>query len=214
MRLRFCSLALVLALAPGALLAQTPPATGVPAPAPVQSSPLPAPAAPGTRTTLFPSLGDQTDVDEGMLPAKPAAVLSGTSSWDDAFDNLKNAFVKIEDELRKAGIAPTGRPMTVFLETDDKGCRYEAMVPIAQAPEGRGELTPEIRFGKTPEGKSFRFVHKDAYADIDGTYDTIEAYLDVKNIEVKPPFIEEYVTDLTDAQDTGLEVNIYVQPKG
>jgi effector-binding domain-containing protein len=208
MRLRFCSLALVLALAPGAALAQTP--------APAQPAPtLPtAPISPGTRTTLFPSLGDQTDVDEGMLPAKPAAVLAGTSSWDDVFNNLKNAFAKIEDELKKAGIVPTGRPMTVFLETDDKGCRYEAMIPISQVPEGRSELTPEIRFGKTPEGKSFRFVHKDAYADIDGTYDTIEAYFDVKNIEVKPPVIEEYVTDLTDAQDAGLEVNIYVQPKG
>ena len=230
MRLRFCSLALVLALAPGALLAQTPPAAGVPTPPPVQSSPLPPltpgsgpapgaqapalPAAPGTRTTLFPTPGDQTDVDEGVLPAKPAAVLSGASSWDDAFANLKGAFARIEGELGKAGIAPTGRPLTVFVHTDDNGFRYEAMVPIAQAPEGRGELTPEIKFGRTPEGKSFRFVHKDAYDEIDGTYETITAYLDAKDIEAQDAFIEEYVSDFTDAQDTNFEVNIYVQPKG
>ena len=229
MRLRFCSLALVLALAPGALLAQTPPAAGVPTPPPVQSSPLPPPtpgsgpapgaqapalpAAPGTRTTLFPNPGDQTDVDEGVLPAKPAAVLSGTSNWDDAFANLKGAFARIEGELARAGIAPTGRPLTVFVHTDDDGFRYQAMVPIAGVPEGKTELTPEIKFGKTPEGKSFRFVHKDAYDEIDGTYETITAYLDAKDIEAQDAFIEEYVSDFTDAQDTNFEVNIYVQPK-
>ena len=86
-------------------------------------------------------------------------------------------------------------------------------MPIAQVPEGKTELAPGIRFGKTPEGKAFRFVHKDAYDEIDGTYETITAYLDAKDIEAQDAFIEEYVTDLTDAQDTNLEVNIYVQPK-
>jgi effector-binding domain-containing protein len=140
-------------------------------------------------------------------------VLNGISTWDEAFTNLKNAFAKIEGELKKAGIAPTGRPLTIFVDTDDNGFKYEAMVPIAQVPEGKTELTPEIKFGKTPEGKSFRFVHKDAYDEIDGTYETITAYLDIKEIVAKDAFIEEYVSDFTDSQDTNFEVNIYVQPK-
>jgi effector-binding domain-containing protein len=189
-------------------------------PAPVESAPaVPAPAVPASpapataRTTLFPNPGDPTNVEEGVLAAKPAAVLSGTSTWDDAFPNLKAVFAKIEVELKKAGLAPVGRPLTVFVHTDDLGFRYEAMVPVAQAPEGRSELTPEIKFGKTPEGKSFRFVHKDAYDEIDGTYETITAYLDAKDIVAQDAFIEEYVSDFTDAQDTDFEVNIYVQPK-
>ncbi len=148
-----------------------------------------------------------------MLAARTTAVLAGTSTWDEAFDNLKQAFVKVEDELKKAGIAPTGRPLTIFVDTDDNGFKYEAMVPIAGVPEGKTELTPEIKFGKTPEGKSFRFVHKDAYDEIDGTYETITAYLDIKEIVAKDAFIEEYVSDFTDSQDTNFEVNIYVQPK-
>jgi effector-binding domain-containing protein len=160
-----------------------------------------------------PGPGDPANADEVTLPGKPAAVLSGTSTWDDGFTNLKNAFRKIEEELTRAAITPAGRPITVFLETDDLGFRYEAMIPIPQAPEGRATLTPEIRFGKTPEGKAFRFVHKDAYEDIDSTYETITAYLDAKSIVVKDAFIEEYVTDLTEATDPNLEVNIFVQPK-
>ena len=185
------------------------PATAQPAPAPA----TPVPTQEAARTTLFPTPSDPTGVEEGVLIAKPAAVLSGTSPWDEAFTNLKNAVAKLDGELRKAGIAPAGRPIAIFVDTDDNGFKYEAMIPVAQVPEGRTELTPEIKFGKTPEGKAFRFVHKDAYDEIDGTYETITAYLDIKEIVAKDAFIEEYVSEFTDAQDTDFEVNIYVQPQ-
>jgi effector-binding domain-containing protein len=152
-------------------------------------------------------------VEEGMLTAKPTIMLTGTSTWDEAFTSLKTAMTKLDGELKKAGIAPAGRPIAIFIDTDDNGFKFEAMIPIAQAPEGKTELTPEVKFGKTPEGKAFRFVHKDAYDEIDGTYETITAYLDIKEIVAKDAFIEEYVSDLTDSQDTNFEVNIYVQPK-
>jgi effector-binding domain-containing protein len=241
MRLRSSGFLLVVALCSSVALAQTPPAANPPpaapeAPAPAQpgaapqgpatAQPAPAAPAPATpapttpapaqqagRTTLFPNPSDPTGVEEGVLVAKPTVVLNGISTWDEAFTNLKNAFAKIEGELKKAGITPTGRPLTIFVDTDDNGFKYEAMVPIAQVPEGKTELTPEIKFGKTPEGKSFRFVHKDAYDEIDGTYETITAYLDIKEIVAKDAFIEEYVSDFTDSQDTNFEVNIYVQPK-
>jgi effector-binding domain-containing protein len=194
-------------------------------PAPSQAQPAPAPATPPAatttpapvqqtgRTTLFPNPSDATGVEEGVLVSKPTIVFTGTSTWDEAFTNLKNTFAKLEDALKKANIEPTGRPLTIFVDTDDNGFKYEAMIPIAQVPEGKTELTPEIKFGKTPEGKSFRFVHKDAYDEIDGTYETITAYLDIKEITAKDAFIEEYVSAFTDAQDTNFEVNIYVQPK-
>jgi effector-binding domain-containing protein len=199
--------------------AQVPPAASEPAtPAPSTTPPAttppatPAPA-PGIRTTLAPNPGDPTNVEELTLPGKPAAIVAGISNWEQAFDNLKGVFARIEAELARAGIAPTGKPLTVFVHTDDQGFRYEAMVPIAAVPEGKGELTPEIKFGRTPEGKAFRFVHKDAYEEIDGTYETITAYLDAKDIVARDAFIEEYVSEMKDAADADLEVNIYVQPK-
>jgi effector-binding domain-containing protein len=173
---------------------------------------VPAPAAAG-RPTLIPTPGDPVNVDEVTLPGKPAAVLVGQSTWDDGFQNLKNAFRKIEEELTRAAIAPAGRPLTVFVETEDLGFRYEAMIPIPAAPPGRATLTPEVRFGKTPEGKALRFVHKDTYEEIDSTYETIEAYLEAKGIAVKSAFVEEYVTDLIDAKDPNLEINVFVQPQ-
>jgi effector-binding domain-containing protein len=177
-------------------------------PTPEQS----APAAPA-RPTLVPNPGDPSTADEVVLASKPVAMMAGTSTWDEGFTNLKNAFRRIEEELTRAGIAPAGRPLTLFVETDDMSFRYQAMVPIPPQPEGRTSLTPEIRFGRTPEGKAYRFVHRDAYDDIDATYETITAYLDAKGIAVKDAFLEEYVTDLVDESDPNLEINIYVEPK-
>jgi effector-binding domain-containing protein len=163
---------------------------------------------------LLPSPGDPVDVDEVTLPAKPSAIIAGTSTWDDGFTNLKNVFRRIEDELTRAGITPAGRPLTVFLQTDDTSFRYEAMVPVAAAPPSRpAELPPEIRFGQTPSGRALRFVHKGPYDDIDSTYETITAYLDTKNIIAKDQFIEEYATDLTDTTDESLEINVFALPQ-
>jgi effector-binding domain-containing protein len=240
MRLRLLLFALCLVFAPALGSAQTappsaapaapaaesvpnPPPTAVPAPAeapvtpPAASAPPAAspPAAPTVvgRPTLVPHSGDQVNVDEVTLPGKPAAILSGTSTWDDGFTSLKNAFRRIEEELAKVAIAPAGRPVAVFLETDDLGFRYDAMIPILGIPESRGPLPPEIRFGKTPEGKALRFVHKAPYEEIDQAYEAITAYLDAKNIVAKDAFIEEYVSDLTEPTDDGLVVNIFVQPQ-
>ena len=183
-----------------------------PAP-PASPGPKAPPAFAGTRPTLVPKPGDPLDVDEVVLPAKPTAMMAGVSTWTEGFADIKRALQTIEDELRKARIVPAGRPLAVFTETDDSGFRYEAMVPVEQVPQGRTSLTPEIGFSRTPEGKAFRFVHKGPYDQIDETYDTISTYLDAKGILAKDAFLEEYVTDLTEAGDDNTEVNIFVQPR-
>ena len=103
--------------------------------------------------------------------------------------------------------------MTVFVETDDMGFSYQAMVPVESAAASRPNLTPEIGFGRTPEGKAYQFLHRGPYETIDSTYETITAYLDAKGLVVKDVFVEEYLTDLTDRADDSLEINIFVQPQ-
>lgn len=190
----------------GVTLSQEPAAPATP--------PAVTPAQPGrsARPTLVPTPGDPLDVAEVALPGKPALVMSGQSTWDEGFDNLKGAFAKIEGDIARAGLRPAGRPITIFTETDDAGFRFEAMVPVENPPAGGPSLT-ESRIGRTPEGKAYHFVHKGPYEDIDSTYETITAYLDAKGIIAKDVFIEEYVTDFTDSTDDSFEINIFVQPR-
>jgi effector-binding domain-containing protein len=207
-----------------------PPLPGTQAPAnPAQQSPAPAPAAgdaaapaaapavpaTGEVTTLAPPPADPSMPDDVEVAARPAVSLRAASSWDDGYETLTRTFKRLADEMAKAGIKVTGKPISTFLETDDNGFRFEAQLPIEAAPPSRpAGLPAEITFGQTPSGKFIRFVHKSPYDDIDSTYEAVSAYLDSKGVEVKDTFTEEYVNQGTSAGDPSLELFIYVQPKG
>ncbi len=195
-----------------------------PAPAPAPASPPVAPPAPpvavapsvpaGTIITLAPPPADPSTPDDVTLTARPAATMQAMSTWDDGYDALTRAFDRLQAEMGKAGIRVIGKPLSVFLETDDMGFRFEAQLPIEAAPAARPPGLPaDINFGQTPAGPAIRFVHRAPYDDIDSTYEAISAYLDSKGIEVKDSFTEEYVTLGPNAGDAGLEVFIYVLPK-
>lgn len=199
----------------------TKPGSGTAAPTPQQApvqppqqgaAPVAAPAT-SARPTLVPDPGTLDDVDEVTLPAKPAAILSGTTKWESAVPAMKASFQQIEADLAKAGIAPAGRPIVVFVKTEEDSFQYEAMIPIAAAPAQKPTEAGGLRFGSTPSGKALRFRHSGSYDEIDGTYETLTAYLDAKEASVKEQFVEEYVTDLTEGADEKLDVNIYALRK-
>lgn len=182
-------------------------------PRPAQSGAAPAATPPAAALpTLVQTPGALNDVDSVTLPAKPAAILSGRTKWEEAVPNLKDAFRRIEAELAKAGIAPAGRPVTVFIKTEEDGFQFDAMVPLAAAPANPPQLEG-LRFGSTPSGRALRFRHSGSYDEIDGTYETLTAYLDAKDIPVQDSFVEEYVSDLSDGVDEKLDVNIYALTK-
>jgi|GEM_PF-565903 effector-binding domain-containing protein len=214
----------------------------VPAPLPVESRPLPpppaapdtpktdpapitpqaAPPAPPVATTspiatvqtLVPAPADPSMPDKVELAAKPAALLRGAATWDDGYDKLTGAFTKLQESMAANGIPITGKPIALFLETDDLGFRFETQLPIERAPAERpAGLAADIRFGLTPAGTAWRFVHRAPYEDIDSTYEAITAYLDQRGIDAKETFIEEYVTLGQDPSDEALEINIFVQPR-
>lgn len=214
-RRRFAALTLAsLAWAAGAAAAQSPPAAITQAPPQAPAPPGPGDAkTPASRPTLIAEPGDPGNADEVTLPEKPVLILAGEGQWEDAFNSLKAALGKVEAELAKQGIAPAGRPLATFNQTTDDAFKFEAMIPIAAAPSPVPTLPAGMRFGTTFSGKTYRFVHKGSYDDIDATYDTVTTYLEAKDIAAKDVFMEEFVTDVPDGADPNLEVNIFVQPK-
>ena len=144
------------------------------------------------------------------MEARSVALIRSSSTWDEGFKNLTAAFAKINAEVAKAGLTVNGRPMTVFVETDDEGFRFEAMLPLADAPAGKDQLSNDVKIGKSPPGKAVKFQHRAAYEEIDSTYEAITAYLDEKGMEAQNLFIEEYLNDPKSPDDPALEVDIYV----
>jgi effector-binding domain-containing protein len=196
---------------PAAAPVQAPAAETPSTPAPSTSSPsAPAPASPANPPAdngLPPSESASQTLD---LVGRPAAYMEGKSNWDEGFSALMGAIALVNDEIAKAGLKSAGRPLGVFLETDDAGFRYRAMVPIEAAPEGKTELSETIKIGQTPAGKAMKFEHRGSYEDIDSTYEAITAYLDEKGLEAENLFYEEYLNDVKSPDDPTLEVDIYV----
>jgi effector-binding domain-containing protein len=206
-----------LALAPIGASAQTPASPGTSASPTTPPAVSPPTAAPAPGAPLSAEQPGESGVEAAQtveVPARPVALLRGSSTWDDGFKSITGALTQIQTEMQKAGLTASGHPFTVFVETDDAGFRYEAMVPLDKAPEGTSELTKDIKIGASPSGKAMKFQHRGAYEDIDATYEAITAYLDEKNIEAQNLFVEEYLTPPKAPDDSSLEVDIYVFIKG
>ena len=144
------------------------------------------------------------------LAARPALTLRGEAPLDDAQKAIAEALGKLNAAAGKVGVKPSGKPIAVFSETSDKAIRFEAMLPLETAPEGKGKLEGGVEAGLTPAGKALKFEHRGPYEDIESTYEAITAFLDEKGLDTKDRFIEEYVSDLADSEDEEGEVDIYI----
>ena len=194
--------------------AQAPAATSNPPPAGKPEAPSatnPAPAAPeganpaGSATPSEASTGETVD-----LQARPFVYIEGKADKDEIYSAILSSLSLVKRDMDKANLAAAGRPLAVFVESDDTGFKYHAGYPLAATPEGKSSLSDAVKIGQTPSGKAMRFEHQGAYGDIDATYDAITAYLDDKGIDAQDTFVEEYANDVKDPDDPTLQVNIYV----
>ncbi|AZG76208.1 GyrI-like domain-containing protein [Methylocystis rosea] len=143
------------------------------------------------------------------VDARPAAVTKGQGKWEDAGKTVGEALARLSEAVGKAGLAVNGRPFAVFTKTDDTGFAFEAMVPLAAAPEGKPKLPEGVSIGASPAGKALKFQHRGAYDEIEATYEAIAAYLDEKGLDTKDLILEEYLTDFK-GDDASVDVDIYV----
>lgn len=162
-------------------------------------------AQPGEADAGAQSVASQTVA----VASRPAAVLKGEGKWDESAKVLGAAIAKLNAATSKAGLAVNGRPIAVFTKTDDAGFQFEAMAPLAAAPEGKTTLADGVTIGASPAGKALKFQHRGSYDEIDATYEAIAAYLDEKGLDTKDVIIEEYLTDFK-GDDATLDVDIYV----
>ena len=191
--------------------AQAPPATKPAESPPSTTAPSAAPEAskPSESETTTPS-GEGSTGETVDLPARPFAYVEGKADRDEIYSAILNSLGLVKKEMDKAGVVPGGRPLAVFVESDETGFKYHAGYPLEATPAGKSSLSDAVKIGQTPSGKAMRFEHQGAYADIDATYDAITAYLDEKGVDAQDSFIEEYANDVKDADDPTLQVNIYV----
>ncbi len=86
-------------------------------------------------------------------------ILKGQSTWDDGFDNLMEAFQKLNAEAKRLKLATTGRPRAAFTATDDFGFKFEAMLTLSADPQPAPAAGKDFSFGKSPDGRALKFTH-------------------------------------------------------
>ncbi len=190
---------------PAAAPAPAEPAPAAQPPASPPAAQAPAPAAPPAVQTADP-FGEEL-----MLEAKTVVYMKGTANWDTAFDTITSTLKTLQAALDKQNIKAAGSPLIVYTSTDDTGFVFQAEIPVAEAP--KAPLAKDISSGKSPEGKSLKFVHRGSYDNMDNTYEAITNHLDEKKLEAKDLFIEEYVTDPLKTAEDKLIINVYVPLK-
>ena len=224
--------ALILAtLLSATALAQTPPTTPAPASPPAATAPAPAPAAPAETPPVTPAPATPATPpstppaaeapaqppavqtadpfgEELTLAAKTVVMLKGNAKWDSAFETITASLKTLGEALDKQGVKPAAAPLIVYTSTDDTGFTFQAEIPVEDAP--KSSLGKDITFGKSPEGKALKFVHRGSYDNMDNTYEAITNHLDEKKLEAKDSFIEEYVTDPLKTAEDKLIINVYV----
>ena len=169
------------------------------------SSPVAAQVAPPADTST-----DGASPSVVQLQARPTVALSGTAEWDEGMRALSDAIGKLRTEMGKAGLEPAGKPLAVFVETDDKGFRFEAMIPLAARPDSAPSFPDGMRIATSPTGKTMKFEHRGSYDEIDTTYEAITAYLDEKGLEAQNLFVEEYLNLPRTSEEDGAQVDIFV----
>ncbi len=113
-----------------------------------------------------PTKPENATTENVEVPARPVVAISGQSSYDEAFKSIKASLEAVEKAMGKAGVKPTGHPITIFSAPDDKGFKYQAGVPVAQKPE-KSDLGGGVAVVMSPAGKAIKFQHRGAYDDID-----------------------------------------------
>lgn len=146
--------------------------------------------------------------DELTLAPVPVLTISGSSSWEEAYDKLVEAVRKADAEVKRLGLTRAGEVFVMYTTSDDRGFDYEVQVPFS----GTTTQKPAepMKLGGSFAGKVLRFVHTGSFGDMDNTYEQIANYLDEKNVEQNDLYIERYRTDLLTASPEALEIEILV----
>jgi effector-binding domain-containing protein len=130
---------------------------------------------------------------EVTLPEKTIVYLTGTGTWDTAYETLVEALRTVHEYVDRRGLKPDGEAMMIYTGADDTGFEYKAAVPVMgtfdNPPKG------DLGVGPAPTGKAYKFVHRGAYDGMENLYEAITNFFDEKNIQPGELFIERYVTD-------------------
>ena len=195
-----------IALSCAIVLAQQNPA---PPPAAAPVAPPAAPANPPVTDAPKPQAETAGGEMKEIVP-QPVLRFRGQSPWDEAHVSIRKAIDGLEAAAKRLGLARQGNPMAHFIDSDDLGFTFEAMVPLAAAPEPGKAFGEGIDATLSPGGRSVIFPYEGANDEIDNAYEALTAWLDDKGLVSTGRYLEEYENLPERGDDPGMKAKIII----
>lgn len=198
-------------LAQGSAPPPAPPASPAAPASPAPETPKPAEPAKPAETAKPPEPAKPAEAGEMReIASRPVLRLKGQTTWENGFDNLRKAIAQLEGEAKRLGLVRDGQPMTYFVDSDDLGFTYEAMLPIKEPPPADAKFEKDFDGAVSPAGRAIVFTHEGAYDEIDTAYEALTAWLDDKNLVSTGKFLEEYDALPEKSDDPAMKLKIIV----
>ncbi len=203
---RFFSVLLAAALAMAGPLAMAQSPAPAPAAPPAAPATPPVPATPEAPKAQAESGGGEM---KEIVP-QPVLRFRAQSPWDEAHASIRKAIDRLEAEAKRLGLPRQGNPMAHFVDSDDLGFTFEAMVPLANAPEAGKTYGEGIDATLSPGGRSVIFPYEGANDEIDNAYEALTAWLDDKGLVSTGRYLEEYENLPERGDDPGMKARIII----
>jgi effector-binding domain-containing protein len=143
---------------------------------------------------------------EIALPEKTIVYLSGTGTWESAYETIVEAFRTLHEFIDRRGLKPDGDALMIYSDASDTGFEYKAAIPILGSfdnpPKG------DIAVGTSPAGKAYKFVHRGAYSEMENLYEAITHFFYEKDLQPGDVFIERYITDPRNTPEDELVIEV------
>jgi effector-binding domain-containing protein len=144
------------------------------------------------------------------VAARPVLRIKGQSTWENGFETLRKVIGQLEGEAKRLNLVRAGQAMTYFVDSDDLGFTFEAMLPLAVPPPAEAKFEKDFDATTSPAGRAIIFTHEGSYDEVDTAYEALTAWLDDKNLVSTGKFLEEYENIPEKSDDPGLKLRIIV----
>ncbi len=162
---------------------------------------------PYTAPVIVTEPAPESNILELTIEARPVLSLKNEASNEEGFATVRRDIARLTEEAKKAGIVINGKPFAVIDLTDEQRFKFEVMLPIEKP---ASNIVPAgLSFSVSPAGQAIRFKFTGAYEESAYVYESIEAYMEEKNILARNYAIEEYLNEPKDGNDVELQMYIY-----
>lgn len=186
------------------------PPAAVSAPPAAATTPAPAPVAEPAKPAEPPKAAEAGGGEMREIAARPVLRVKGQSTWDEGFASLKKAIALLDAEAKRLNLPRDGNAMAHFIDSDDTGFTYEAMLPLGAAAPAGTAFGKDFDAAMSPGGRAVVFNHEGAYDEIDTAYEALTAWLDDKNLVSTGKFLEEYELVPEKSDETTMKLKIVV----